>query len=403
MNLMISLLMGLVGVQEMVTRRIWIAALFSLSLVASATAQTETQKPIDGLIEKVRARVLELYKQADMPGISVAFVLEDGRSGVASAGYSSKETKAGLQPLDRMLSGSVGKTFVAAVALQMVAERRINLNDKLSKYLGSEAWFKRLPNSGNITLRSLMNHTSGVPEHVLMPEFLSALKAQPEKEWAPAELAAYVLDKKPLFEVGKDWSYADTNYILLGMAMEKVAKEPLFNMISARILEPVGLADTSPSDQIKLNGLITGYAGPNNPFLPQGPVMKDGKLPFNPQMEYAGGGLVTTPADLARWAKILYEGKMFPAKQMTEMLTTTKAHGRAQGEYGLGVMIRDSQFGKTWGHDGWFPGYVTSMIYLPDHKISVAVQINTDDARAAKMSPYQYALEVAKIVLANKP
>lgn len=382
-------------------RRLCFSAFLSLSLFTAGFAQTDNPQAtqLDATIEKVRARLLELYKQADMPGISVAFVLEDGRSGAASAGYSSMATRKGLDPLDRMLSGSIGKTFVSALTLQLVAERKIGLNDKLSKFLGSEPWFKRLPNGSKITIKNLMNHTSGIPEHVLMPEFIAALKQSPDKVWQTAELIAYVLDKKPLFEVGKDWSYADTNYVLLGMAIEKVTKEPLFPQITERLLTPLALEDTNPSDQRKLNGLAIGYAGRGNPFLPAGPVVIDGALAFNPQMEYAGGGLVTTPADLARWAKFLYEGKAFPPKFMKDLLTTVKAHGRAQGEYGLGVEVRDSSWGKTWGHDGWFPGYLSSMIYIPSAKVSIAVQINTDDMRAAKKSPYDYALEVAKVVL----
>ncbi|MBX3118838.1 MAG: beta-lactamase family protein [Fimbriimonadaceae bacterium] len=376
----------------------------SLILAASALSQTSTdspQQPLEPTIEKVRARLLDLYKEADMPGISVAFVLEDGRSGAASAGYASLETKAGLQPLDRMLSGSVGKTFVSAIALQLVAERKLNLNDKLSKHLGSEIWFKRLPNSGSITLKSLMNHTSGIPEHVLMPEFIATLKGNSDKVWKPADLVMFVLGKDPLFEVGKGWSYADTNYVLLGMAIEKVTKEPLFDLIATRLLEPLALTDTAHANSARINGLVPGYAGRNNPFVPAGSVLTDGKLPFNPQMEYAGGGLVTTPADLARWAKFLYEGKTFPPKLMKDLLTTVHANGRIEGDYGLGVEVRNSTWGKTWGHDGWFPGYLSSVIYLPDKKVSIAVQINTDDMRAAKRSPYAYALEVAKVLFSS--
>jgi D-alanyl-D-alanine carboxypeptidase len=133
-------------------------------------------------------------------------------------------------------------------------------------------------------------------------------------------------------------------------------------------------------------------------------MIRDGKFPLNPQFEYAGGGLASTPEDLARWSKALYEGKVFQKKEtLHSMLTGVDASsGRGGGKgtkYGLGVQIRESPWGTSYGHGGWFPGYLSEMEYYPDYKVAIAVQFNTDAARTIKKGLRAYIGEVAKIIL----
>ena len=108
-----------------------------------------------------------------------------------------------MKPNDRMLAGSVGKTFAAATALQLVKEGKIGLDDRIEKYLGREPWFARLPNAKEITVRQLMNHTSGLVRYEFKDQFTKDLTANPEKVWKPAELIAYLLDEKPPFAAGQ--------------------------------------------------------------------------------------------------------------------------------------------------------------------------------------------------------
>src|SRR5262249_45210235 len=145
------------------------------------------------------------------PGVSAGFALADGRSFGLAAGLADKAAKQPMTPDARMLQGSVGKTYVAAVALQLVHEGKLNLDDKVSKYLGGEEWFPRLPNAADITVRMLMNHTSGIVRYELNRKFLEDLTRDPYKVWLPAERLRYVLDGKPPFAAGKGWEYSDTN------------------------------------------------------------------------------------------------------------------------------------------------------------------------------------------------
>ena len=249
----------------------------------------------------------------------------------------------------------------------------------------------------------LMNHSSGIPEHVLNKDFIAAMRKDPDRIWKPEELIAYILDAKPLFAAGQGWSYADTNYILVGMIFERVTKRTVYGEVARRILKPFKLERTIPSDRRALPDLITGYSMPNSPFGFEGRVIIDGKFIINPQMEWTGGGFASTAEDLARWAKLLYEGKVLKKETLDQMLTGVAAtEGRGSGagnKYGLAVQIRPSEWGVSYGHGGWFPGYRSEMEYFPQRKIAVAIQFNTDDARAINKGLRAYIGDAMRILI----
>jgi len=250
-----------------------------------------------------------------------------------------------------------------------------------------------------------MNHSSGIPEHVLDKKFIAEMRKDPDRIWKPQELISYILDAKPLFPAGKGWSYADTNYILVGMIFERVTKKTVYGEVERRILKPLKLERTIPSDRRVLPEVITGYSMPNSPFGFEGRVIVDGKFIINPQMEWTGGGFASTAEDLARWAKLLYEGKALKKETLDQMLTGVDAkEGRGSGagnKYGRGVQIRTSDWGVSYGHGGWFPGYISEMEYFPQQKIAVAIQFNTDAGRALKKSGRAYIADAMRIIVAE--
>lgn len=360
---------------------------------------------VAALKANLQSKLAELHKAASFPGATIGFVLPDGRSGSVSVGLADVESKKPLKPTDRMLAGSIGKTYVSAVTLQAVQEGKLDLDAKIGRWFGKETWFLRLPNAKDITLRMLMNHSSGIPEHVLNKDFIAAMMKDPDRLWKPEELISYILDAKPLFAAGQGWSYADTNYILVGMIFERVTKKTVYGEVQRRILNPLKLERTIPSDRRVLSGVITGYSMPNSPFGFEGRLIRDGKFILNPQMEWTGGGFASTAEDLARWAKLLFEGNVLKKAALDQMLTGVAANeGRGSGagnKYGLAVQIRPSDWGVSYGHGGWFPGYRSEMEYFPQHKIAVAVQFNTDDARAMKKGLRAYIGDAMRIILAE--
>jgi D-alanyl-D-alanine carboxypeptidase len=229
--------------------------LFMVCLLATVVVCGQTAT---ALKTSLQLKLDEWHKAGSFPGATLGVVLSNGESFGLAVGFSDRETRTAMKPTDRMLAGSVGKTFAAATALQLVKEGKIGLDDKIEKYLGSEQWFARLPNAKDITVRQLMNHTSGLVRYEFKDQFTKDLTANPEKIWKPAELVAYLLDEKPPFEAGKGWNYSDTNYIVLGMIIEKVTGRKFYDEADKRLLKPLKLTDTIPQDGPRLKGVVQG-------------------------------------------------------------------------------------------------------------------------------------------------
>jgi D-alanyl-D-alanine carboxypeptidase len=222
-----------------------------------------------------------------------------------------------------------------------------------------------------------MMHTSGLVRYEFDPRATAVLRAQPMKAWTPEERLSYLLDTQPPFAAGAGWDYSDTNYIVLGMILERITGRPYYDELRRRVLVPLALAHTIPSDRPDLPGLANGYAGAQNELGGYDASLDaDGRLRVNPQFEWTGGGVASTTADLARWGKLLYEGRAFDAALLPRMLDGVPARLGRDVRYGLGVMLRPTALGVTWGHSGFFPGYATELLYFPELRIAAAIQVN---------------------------
>jgi D-alanyl-D-alanine carboxypeptidase len=375
-----------------------------LLLFLLLSTATFAQRPVAAtgtnvLQKELQLKLDEWHKAGKFPGATLGVVLADGESFGLAVGYSDRDAKTAMKPDDRMLAGSTGKTFAAATTMQLIREGKIGLDDKVEKYLGSEPWFARLPNAIEITVRQLMNHTSGLVRYEFKDQFTKDLTANPEKVWKPQELVAYLLDEKAPFEAGKGWDYSDTNYIVLGMIIEKVTGKKFYDEANKRVVKPLKLTNTIPQDGLRLKGVVQGYAGPNNPFGGKDAMITDGKFAVNPQFEWTGGGWATTSHDLARWAKMIYEGKAYSPELLPQVLDGVAAPmlGR-ESKYGLGVIIRKTAAGTSYGHSGFFPGYMTDMMYFPEQKIAVAVMVNTSVGRDLGKPLGRVLVEAAEVI-----
>jgi D-alanyl-D-alanine carboxypeptidase len=212
-------------------------------LVARATADTALVR------ERVQAYLDSLHAVGRFPGATLGVALPDGNVMAFAIGSADTVLRTPLTPTSKMLAGSVGKTFFAALALQLVDEGRLDLDAPISTWLGTKPWFARLPNGADITVRMLMNHTSGLVRYEFDPRVTEKLTAEPDHVWTPEERVGYVLDTEPPFAAGSGWQYSDTNYIVLGMIMERITGAPLYPQIRTRVIDRVGLANTVPSDR----------------------------------------------------------------------------------------------------------------------------------------------------------
>lgn len=377
----------------------------SLLLVLLLSVGVQAQKPVvatgtNALKKELQLKLDEWHKAGKFPGATFGVVLADGESFGLAVGYSDRDAKTPMKPTDRMPAGSTGKTFAAAMAMQLIKEGRISLDDKIEKYLGKETWFARLPNARDVTIRQLMNHTSGLVRYEFKKEFTDFLTANPYKVWTPEDRLAYLFDEKPPFEAGKGWDYSDTNYIVLGMIIERLTGKKFYDEAYKRFIKKFKLNDTIAQEVPELKGVVQGYAGPNNPFGGKDKMIENGKFIVNPQLEWTGGGWASTGEDLARWAKLMYEGKAFDPSLLPLMLDGVPAKLGRDAKYGLGVIIRPTQAGLSYGHSGFFPGYMTDMMYFPEQKMAVAVQVNTSVPQDLGKPLGRVLIEIAEAVRA---
>jgi D-alanyl-D-alanine carboxypeptidase len=367
-------------------------------------AQDEPVRDLDRLEAVLSGGLAELREARGFPGATAAFCFDDGATRAVAVGFSDLERELAMEPNSRMLAGSTGKTFVAAVVLQLVDEGELGLDDPIAVVFGEEEWFAELPGAEQVTLRSLLGHTSGIADHVWAPEFHAALAAEPDRAWSPEELVAFVLGRDPLFPVGEGFAYADTNFVLAAMMVERVTGHGYYAELRERLLEPYQLVDTLPQDTRVLPGLVPGYTTEGNPFGLPRKVAQGGRHAMNPQLEHGGGGVMSTSADLARWAVALYHGGAIPPDLMGEVLESRPAPRVGPGmEYGLGVVVGRDSNGPHWGHTGWFPGYGTVLAYYPERGLGFALQVNTDDGSQLAGFPHGWAEAlVAALIRENR-
>ena len=213
-----------------------LAALVLLAVAHPLSAQN--------LQSRLQLRLDSLHRAGRFAGAQIGVALPDGRTIAVATGFADTAKHEVMTTRHLLLSGSVGKTYVSAVAMQLVHEGKFALDDPISKYLGSEPWFSRLPNAQSITIRQLMNHTSGLVRYEFNERFTADLTASPDRVWKPQELVAYILGTQPPFAAGQGWDYSDTNYIVLGMIMEKVTGRKYYDLVRDRVLRPARLQST---------------------------------------------------------------------------------------------------------------------------------------------------------------
>ena len=288
-----------------------------------------------------------------------------GASGLAVDG-SQRE----MRPTDRWGVGSMTKMAVATVVLQLAGEGRLGLDDPVERWLP-----KLVPNGRNITLRQLLNHSSGLYNYTDdLKVFKPYLDGNVGFTWTPRQLVKIaVKDHDPLFPPGDHHSYSNTGYVLLGLVIEKVTGTSLGTQLRRRVFEPLDLQGTSFAIPRRVTGsLVHGYLiglGPDGGMLDA--------TEWNPSWEWAAGAMTSTADDLARFLRALLRGRLLPSKMLDQMLTTIPA-GTPGFRYGLGIAAIDTPCGTLWGHDG-SDQYQTWVLNSRDADRQVVMMVNATD------------------------
>ncbi|PRY40403.1 D-alanyl-D-alanine carboxypeptidase [Umezawaea tangerina] len=280
----------------------------------------------------------------------------------------------------RFRIGSYTKTFVAATLLQLVGEGRLSLEDTVERWLPGVVTGN--DNDGaKITVRQLLQHTSGLPEYLAQLPYLfdqAGFEQHRFDTLTPQEAVALAMRSKPEFAPGTDWSYSNTNYALVGMIIAEVTGNTWQHEVQARIVRPLGLRDTyTPGTSPLVPGPhAVGYER----FTPEGEDIDATAL--NPSWGGAAGEMISTTADGNTFLKALLGGRVLRPAQLAEMRKTVRAakfDGAWPGaRYGLGLMWVPNSCGGAWSHGGDIHGFKTRNGVSPDGSRSVVVSINTD-------------------------
>ncbi len=352
----------------------------------------------------LQARLDSLTDNQIIPGATLSVRLSDGTEISLASGLADVEEKIPMKPDDIMLSGSVGKTYVAAIILRLYEQGLIDLKGKAISYLQDADWFQKIPGASEITVEMLLNHTAGIPEYVYHKELWETIKEDPDQEWSVEERLSLIFDDPPSSAPGEGWAYADSHYLILGLIIEKVTGRTYYEVLDELILGPCNLKHTFHSDRRSIPGLIPGYTNLTEEFLLPHKVVNDNRYAFNPQMEWTGGGLASTVSDLTMWASQLYGGSVLKPETLKLMLTpapfeTTLFEGAG---YGLGSFIGETDGVTYYGHTGFSPGYITYVQYLPEYNIALAFQVN-DDSSHSNFSLKEYFNTIKEVVLNHRP
>jgi CubicO group peptidase (beta-lactamase class C family) len=306
-------------------------------------------------------------RQLHIPGLSLA-VVRDGRM-VRLHGYglANIELNARVTSETVFEIGSITKQFTATAIMMLVEEGRIDLDEKISKYLAGipEAW-------DGVTIRHLLTHSSGIQNYLLVPGLFEATarSGQTHDEIARLFFARLqVLDFPP----GQTWAYSNTGYLLLGNVIEKVSGKSYWEFLDERIFKPLEMRTSRSTEPAALiSGRAAGYEWTGKSFKNRAALTENA---------YGAGSIVSTAADMAKWDAALYGEKLLKIPSLIQMWTPAKAAGGALApfNYGFGWFVDTYHGHRVVAHTGGTPGFSSAIYRFVDDKLTVIILTNHAD------------------------
>jgi D-alanyl-D-alanine carboxypeptidase len=355
--------------------------------------------PTDAATAKVlQARLDSIRKKLKVPGVSVAILWDDGREWLGASGMSDVGAGDPMTTATAFALASVSKTTTAAVVLQLVEEGRLSLDQKVAPLLPA---FDMNP---KITVRQLLDHTSGLPDFFLNAKIERQLRKDKNAAWTAERTWAYVPDKRP--KPGKFWIYSNSNYLLLGELVTAVTGRPLAAEVRERLLDPLDLesawfqAEEDPRAEGTVAYRLVAASGGGVRAVPV--ARKSDVMPFRSVVTAAGGAgsLAATAEDAARWMQAFAGGDVLTPAMQREMLADVARTSTLKPRlpYGLGIQALPIAGRYALGHSGRFLGFRNVVRYLPAEGVTISVLTN----QGAK-DPTKIAEALLKVVLPPLP
>ncbi|MBM4387730.1 MAG: beta-lactamase family protein, partial [Deltaproteobacteria bacterium] len=351
---------------------------------AKDSFEIEEIKPVDpALAAHLQALLEEYVTFSGEPGMGQAIILADGASWKGAAGLADILKKEALDTEKGYRVGSNTKPYIATTIMLLAEEGKLSIDDPVSKHL------TQYPQWSQVTLRHLMGMRSGIPDYLQSEQLWIEVVSNPGEPIAPEKLVSFVSSKPLEYTPGENGTYSNTNFILLGMIIEKATGGKIQDEIDKRIVKPVGLAntflDTGAKEaaglshgymDVELAGFVLNIAPELMSLVPPeyfvaGPLL-DCTYLFHPSIAWSAGAIVSTPADAAKFMKALLTGKVVSEASLAEMMKFLPIGLLGnQTDYGLGLVRYATPYGTAYGHGGLTFGYDANALYIPDKEVAM--------------------------------
>jgi len=324
--------------------------------------------PQTGEVNEELMALLERNLAATDPGV-VLYVGSSEENYRAAYGLANIETNTPIQLTDYFRIASTSKPMVSAALLTFVDSGDISLDDPIADYLPADI-VNNLASVSGTTVRQMLQMTSGIPNYTKVDAFTDAVNAAPRTAWTPTQVLEFAYDEPAEFTPGSGFDYSNSNYILAHIIIETLSEKTLAVVLKETVFDPAGMTECylETADRFAEN-IVRGYDEPES-----GSQLLD-VTEVNDGVGLGDGGVVCTLDSLVKFLPALLNGDILAENTLAAMLAGV-ANDRG-APYGLGIDVdNEGAFGLTIGHEGAASGFATSLLYLPEDKLSVAAITN---------------------------
>ena len=331
--------------------------------------------------------LLDQYVRRGLPGVVLLVRTPQGQWNGA-AGYARIESDDFMTPTHRHHAASVTKMYTAAAVMLLAEDGLIDLDAKISEYLPSTVYGK-VPNGSKVTVRQLLGHTSGIPDFSSNMNYDLDFYNDPMGSYSPNRLLSYLDGQSAISVPGNSYFYSNANYLLLALIMDNVTGASHADVISERILQPLGLDATYYKNEPgypQPPGLVNSYED----IVGDGKLMNVSDIVIHVSDEFIGNtGLIATSEDYADFIDALFEGRLVNEESLTEMQEHTKSE-----HYGLGLSFISTDYGTGIGHSGGDMGILSQVRRFPELDATLVLLVNGGNSGVTEKLFYRLWEEV---------
>jgi D-alanyl-D-alanine carboxypeptidase len=318
---------------------------------------------------------------------------------IGASGKADLHNNVDMKPCNISRMGSTVKMFTSVTVLKLMEEGKLNLDDKIADYLHGDV-INKIENADKATIRQLLQHASGIYNYIQDLQFQTASLNDLIKEWKADDLLKYAYNKKAYFQPDEDLRYSNTNYILLGLLIEKIEGKPFYKVFEEKLFIPLGLT-------------MTKFAAedPVPPGIARGYIDIYSNLQVIESTYYSGwdyftadGGLISNPYDINIFFRALMNGQILNSTSLNEMLNWKTPKEQATDffpiYYGLGIFKIETPEGIAYMHSGDAIGYYANMLFFPGDSTTIVYAVNSNYGKIDQFVSTKAAME--KIISATK-